>query len=446
MRKRLQSMKRLAKVGTAAALASGMLFALSGPLAAPTHAASAEAVSDKNASAADWGAFEVFREAVDGKDVFSVKDSIVIAALDQGYVETLDDSVSGAGYTFNVKGVVRDSRSLTLLYTLTGEKALEAGLSQFSIKNGDQDLIDWQGLAHSVVIDGTVYGYASFRLKASDSPVGTFSVTAPVYNRTLNTGYDPDSKLLTTLKLNVQSDPTRFARHESRLATGQTFTVDGQRLTVTEAYVTPLRSYVKLTADESNSKEIFRLTRANLTLSKNGVEQTSRPQLGTSYRDGSDYIFQFPNESLLTDPDGIVFHADGIEALGKDELKLVVDTKKNKVISSAIPGIEATVEDVSKDVSKLTLKYPVDPKNYEDPQELTSLLSLSFGFADASGKLHEQIEAPDGSGYGHSYAYGGSDEGAVILYFKKGDYPQPLTLDIEAYPNLIGEAQDIVLK
>ncbi|NGZ77362.1 hypothetical protein [Saccharibacillus alkalitolerans] len=440
MRKRLQTAKRFAGAGTAAVLASSMLFAAPGAFAASAQSVPAVSASEKAPVAKDTGAFENFRKAI-GQD-----DAVLTAALDKGSVEALNDSVSGSGYTLNVKGAIRDSRSLTLLYELSGDNADKAALSRISLKEGGRELVKSQGLSNSTVIGGKVYGYASFRLAESDGTLGTFSVTAPVYSRTPNPGYDPTSKLLTTLKLDVQTDPTKFGQHESSLKTGQTITLDGQKLNVTEAYSTPLRTYVTLTADKSNSKEIFRLYGVKLTLGKDGVEQTARPQLGVSYNDGSDYIFEFPNEALLTEPDSVVFHADGIEALDKDQLKAKLDTKKGTVDAPAIPDLKVKVEDASKDVSKATFTYKVDPALYEDPQDLASQLVLGTEFTDASGKKHKTVEAPDGSGFGYSYSYGDSEEGIVTVYFKKGSYPQPLTFDIYMYPNLIPDAQNLDLK
>ncbi|OWR27392.1 hypothetical protein CDO73_22490 [Saccharibacillus sp. O23] len=443
MRKRLQAAKRLTGAGTAVALASGILFTLSGTAAVPAQAASAPsaaAVKAPTAENKDWGAFENFRKAI------GQSDPVLSAALDQGYVEALNDSASGAGYTLNVKGVIRDSRSLTLLYELSGDQASKAAAARFALQEGGRDLVKAQGLSNSVVIGGKVYGYASFRLAEADGMLGTFSLTAPIYGRTANPGYDPDSKLLTTLKLNVQTDPTKFSRHENKLDAGGTLTVNGQKLAVEEAYATPLRTYVTLKADEANTHDIFRLTGVQLKLGKNGVEQTSRPQLGVSYRDGARYIFEFPNQTLLTDPDSVVLHADGIEALNKNQTKLTFDVQKGVASASAIPDLKAKTEDVSKDVSKITFTYKVNPALYKDPQNSASLLVLGMTFVDASGQKHRTVEAPDGSGFGYSYTDEGSSEGAAIVYVKKGSYKQPLTFDISTYPNVIADAQELKLK
>lgn len=441
MRKRLQAAKRLTGAGTAVVLASGILFTLSGTAAVPAQAApAAAAVQAPTAETKDWGAFENFRKAI------GQSDAVLSAALDQAYVEALNDSVSGAGYTLKVKGVIRDSRSLTILYELSGDQASKAAAARFALQEGGRDLVKAAGLSNSVVIGGKVYGYASFRLAEADGMLGTFSLTAPIYGRTANPGYDPNSKLLTTLKLNVQTDPTKFSRNENRLDVSGTLTVNGQKLAVEEAYATPLRTYVTLKADEANTQNIFRLTGVQLKMGKNGVEQISRPQLGVSYKDGSRYIFEFPNQTLLTDPDRVVLHTDGIEALNKNQSKLTFDVQKGVASAPAIPDLKAQMQDVSKDVSKITFTYKVNPALYKDPQNNASLLVLGMTFTDASGQQRRTVEAPDGSGFGYSYTDEDSSEGAAIVYIKKSSSKQPLIFDISTYPNVIADAQELKLK
>ncbi|NGZ77361.1 hypothetical protein [Saccharibacillus alkalitolerans] len=432
-----------------AALAAGLFLAADGPelwnRAAVVQAPAPEQTADEGGS---WGEYEQFRASASA-------DPVLKAALDKGEVQPLDVTAEGDGYTLELFGTVRDSRKLTLLYAIGGEGVRSTAVSLGRLTDASGRELGKQEERRDFYVDGRLYGYATFALNGAEGEeLKAFKLEAPIYSRTANPGYDKDSEKLAVLTADVALKPAAnggaVGSLEQELAAGQTMTVDGQLLRVQEALITPQRGYLVLVSDAANDKNISRLVGAKLTVTKDGKATVSKggPGVGVvlTEEDGSTrFEFTFNRVPLPKDPDSVTFSVEGIEALSREEQKLVVDTEKKKVLQAPDPGTSVDVNPGAEGTEVLQLNYPIDSERFfgEDPP---SLMYLDTTFADADGKEYPLSSFVGENGMVVSEVQPGSKSTFASYVMEDKDYAQPLTFKILVYPKEILEHRELKLK
>lgn len=429
------------------ALAAGVFLAVNGE--ANRHSAAAivpasvfEQQPDMNGT---WGEYEVFRPSAE-------RDPILKSALDQGAVEPLDITVEKDGYALELYGAVRDSRKLILLYRIGGQDAASTAVSLGTITDASGRVVGVQEGRDDFYRGGSVYGYAQFELNdlAGQEP-DFFRLQAPLYSRTLNPGYDEDSKRLALLETDVKIGPNDAGRLEQNLAAGQTLTVDGQVLRVEQALITPQRGYLVLVPDAANDKTVSRLIGAKLTVTKNGETVVSHGGAGVNVierlADGSSrFIFTFNRTPLPRNPDSVAFGIDGVEALSLEERKLIVNTKSGEVLQAPDSGFSVNVNPGADDTEVVLFNYPIDADKLGGSSDPSSTLSLGQTFIDANGTEYPLKMFTVNGAVPINKIWPNSKSTSISYQYKQEDYAQPLTFGIESYPREIFEPQEVKLK
>ena len=391
----------------------------------------------------EWGEYEAFRASASN-------DPILKSALDKGEVEPLDVTVEGDGYTLQLYGAVRDSRKLSLLYEISGEDVRSTAISLGKLTDPSGKQIGSQEDRQDFFVNGSLYGYARFDLDASaGADLEAFKLEAPVYTRTLNPGYDEGSEQLTVLEAEVKVDPGSSGGFEENLAAGQTLTVAGQVLHVKQALITPKSGYVVLVPDEGNDKSISRLIGAKLTVTKDGETVESAGGLGvgvveTLAEDSSRFIFTFNRTTLPKNPDSVVFSVDGIEALGREEQQLIVNTETAKLLQAPDEKMTVNVNPGAEGTEVVQFGYPIDASKYFEGNDPPSTMFLWNTFTDADGVKHP-LEI-FGGGSLTNQIFPNSKSTTSTYQYASGDYPQPLTFKIVSYPKEVSEYAEIRLK
>ncbi|MCQ4087412.1 hypothetical protein [Saccharibacillus sp. JS10] len=392
-----------------------------------------------------WGEYEIFRPSVTG-------DQVLRHALDKKEVEPLDVRVEQDGFTLDLYGVVRDSQKLTLLYEISGEDVRSTAISIGVLKNESGKQIGSQEYRKDYFIDGSLYGYATFELDSSETKnLESFKLEAPLYSRTLNPGYDKGSKELAVLEADVKVDPNG-SKGELNLAAGQTLTVDGQMLHVEQALITPNRGYIVLVPDEKNTKNISRLVAPKLMITKDGETVEFKSGLGAAggviehlTEDSVRFKFTF-NTSLPRNPDSVVFSVDGIEALDREEQKLIVNTETSKVLQAPDDDITVNVSPSSEGYEVAQFHYPIDASRYIENSDWPSTLFLGRTFTDAKGTEYPTSMFMDENGGSETKIFPSSKSTISTYEYKKMDYAQPLTFKILSYNKEVLDHQELKLK
>ncbi|WP_172197925.1 DUF4179 domain-containing protein [Saccharibacillus qingshengii] len=379
----------------------------------------------------DWGTFEVFREKAEG-------DMKLTGILNRGAVVPLNGTIQKNGYTVTLKGAAADSRSMILLYSVKNDTAQPA-------------LIDGSAVEYPKGLRAATSYSGDVRLHSGETSYHTLSVSRTgkieesSMTSVLNLIVTPDTpeamissswKYRTEIAVPFELDLRALSAGERTTEYDRVLTVDGQRIHVRRTVVTPIATYVDVAYDKGNTKQIFGLIRSRL-IAESGGRTEELAWLGSSSISETDTEESLEFESAASpDIDSLTLAIDGISALDRDKLTLVVDTDAMRVIKA--PDSRISLEPAGTEYGK---GYIAFKRTGGTPTGMAANMQLDYTFTDGNGVEHSS-EGGDQSGT-VSYSQTDADGAEVSLeyvYIGEKKWPQPLTFHIVHYPNPIMEA------
>lgn len=187
------------------------------------------------------------------------------AAVEHDYVQPVDQSQTKNGITATVESIIVDQKQLNIFFTLEGEgyKTLSAEMPKFSPVQQCSILgSDFQQKP------GTLLNF-TLDYVDQDVPDGftmTFSVTGQregerqeaaasdraIEDELLAPSTEPEAEILAEFTFDLTFDP-QFTAQGEVLAVNETFTLDGQTFTLTEAEVYPTHLRINVEGAEDNT-------------------------------------------------------------------------------------------------------------------------------------------------------------------------------------------------
>lgn len=439
-------------IGVVAAAAVAFLFAF------PSIGTPAKGVAEhsvQTASNVNTENFKAYRS-------FYRLDPALASALEQNLVMSVGQSTEKNGYRLDVTGAVTDGRKVYILYSVHNNTDKEVIHADFTL--------EIEGIKESPQHKG-----ASLDMLASESRIQPGQTMDFIYSTNIsptiqdskNVNFNiiltetsnqallsSSNKYRTSLDVAFKLYPD-WLKNNVTFKTNRTLTIDGQKIKVTQVQYTPLSTYVDLEYDPNNDKQIFQLINPVL-ISKNGdtSEKSYYPSMITSdnsevYSDDSKVTIVFKNtENSL--PDSLSLKVFGISAVEKDQMKIVVDLNKQKILEAPGSGVEWWIKYMSDnyvDSGSIHLRHEITNTPY-----VKYSTRLSDTFTDAEGGVHTKSYKPTSSEVvASSFS---SKDGTVMEEIqydfgeKAKDYPQPLTITIEKYlnPTMDMQAVDILGK
>lgn len=307
-----------------------------------------------------------------------LKPIVEMIALDKGiedivkneYFEEINKSQTINGKTLTITGVVADESGMIISYKLKSEEDLSlfTGVTP-EIKQKDKIL--------NVAIGSNW----------TSQPTGTFELEDTINVTTSRIGIDYSSRDF-VLKLELRERPEivfeipftlkKEIKASKRLTINQQLTVDGQRFTIQELIISPIRSELRMSIDPSNSKKI--LSFEEIRIYDENKEEWGKIRNGVvGFGDYKDEQFSMMLESnYFRMPKTITIEMRKIEAIDKADEFIVVDFEKKKVISQPKTlDIELEVKD------NYEIEYKVPP--YKNKNEHKGVFN---NLIDARGEIY----------------------------------------------------------
>lgn len=213
---------------------------------------------------------------------------------------------------------------------------------------------------------------------------------------------------------------------ESVYPVNQDITVDGQRFTVSQVVVYPTQTEVTIRFDPANTKHIFDFDRLRLEDEKgrtyafwgNGVPSTKDGEYKVTYNLESHYFEQ---------PQKLVLKADGIRALDKGKLQVVIDAEKGTLIK--VPDSRLKLTAIRKNENVVGIDFDLQVDKIDENR------FMSFGdeLSDDHGNQYESVSSSASSGAPYTQRYGNlykrmTAKGSPGTYsFTLTDYPTRLS-------------------
>jgi len=390
-----------------------------------------------------WYELEVFRPLAEGNITLK-------SALDAGYVQHFENAVAeSGGYKLTVNGVVADKYGLLLLYTFENTTGEKIGYGSMQLKDADGSSLEygvysssfggepenpaveremlevrWQ---HAGKMKGQLTAELSFTKSPADNAKESRAGEASPEN----------SKDLVVLKVPLTLDEEVINNAGEVIHLNQSITVSGQSIMIKSAVVAPTGLYVNIQDDPANTMEIFNIIEPKVIQGEG--EQVIELGRSLTYGDmnGQTMLFGYNNMN----PDGpLELSVQGIHALDKSQLDLIVDTEKLKILQAPDDRLSVTRVDKAASSGQFALNYFVKNSGQSYEQTMSSV-SLENTFTDGAGKVHD---LPSNGSQSTSTADGYTSSAYYDLL--SDDLPQPLTFKLNSYPQPILEEQSLKLR
>lgn len=305
-----------------------------------------------------------------------LKPLVEMIALDKGiedivnneYYEQINASQTIGGKTLTITGVVADESGMIISYKL----------------NSDEDLTIFRGVKADVKQKDELVN-ATVGSSWTALPEGTYSVENTI-DVVASQGMDyssQDFELILSLRdrpetvFEVPFSLKNEIKASERFPINKPLIIDGQRLTIHELIISPIRSELKMSIDPSNSKKI--LSFEDIRIFDEQQEEWGKIRNGfVGFGNYEDEQFSIMLESnYFRIPESITIELREIEAIDKADEFILIDFEKKKVITQPKNiNIELEIKD------NLEIEYKVSPYKKNEHKGIFSQ------FIDANGEIY----------------------------------------------------------
>lgn len=339
------------------------------------------------------------------------------AAIDNEYYQLLNHSIEKDGVTLTLDGAIADEQEMIIFYTVKGfneGEQFSGGLPQITGNEGEDIVI--RASADSLNdVDGKGLEQAS----------------------TVNVQFQEGiNKSDFIFKVKLESDsrsieyeiPFSIAKEKMptiRYPINETVSIEGQKITIKQIEISPIKVGVHVFVDPLNTKEIFGFEDLRLIDDKgeiwssitNGLVASGTSDYGKVYYLQSNYFEQ---------PQGLTLTFNKLQAMDKNEAYVVIDTDKGIILEQPTDQ-RFTVKKTTHSLIELYLNG--EKEFHHDPFN---------SFFDAEGKEIQSM----GGGFSRN-----SDERIEIsVRLLDEPYVNPIKLPLYGYPQWIEGKAEIKIK
>ncbi|CAH1197156.1 DUF4179 domain-containing protein [Paenibacillus sp. JJ-223] len=418
--------------GVIAAAAASVFFTTS-PLGAPSSEKTYEVV--QTTTTQQPIDVELFRP-------MAKQDQGIAAALDQGLVKPINQSVEKDGFRIDVAGAFTDGRKSYIMYSAQNNTDHTAyplidSLAFGGVEASSFKAQSMQATSSSELLPGET-GYYVYT--ASLEPAASYKEGATIGLKIWDA---VSNEYRSRLKFTIPLEPDLLEEKDRIYHPRSTLVVDGQKINVSQVQFTPLNTYVDLEYDASNDQQIFKLLNPVLVGEK-GEEREKVYYPDTMFSDDSKVTLVFRSNSF-DHMDGVSLKVSGIAALPKEEMHIAIDLGQKQIVAAPDQYVQIIEPEEPAADGEILLYF----KREKAMAAQSFGMSLEHNFTDAEGNKHDLLSPETIKQGGHSVSTtaDSSIEDYYAVNFGKEalDYRQPLTIAIEQYWNPIMDSQSVEL-
>lgn len=334
-----------------------------------------------------------------------------LLAIRNDYYEKIGVSQEKNGIKLTIEGAIADEDGLVLFYTFESkEKLKELQTENVRLKSLDGKKLD----IGTISMGRPLY---SEKGETSHSDMFEFNFESPLAAKKLELKVSVEGTNLKeefAMKFNL----TKEIQKKKSYFLNKTVTIEGQKISFLEADVYPLRAAVHVKMDPDNTKRILSFDDLRL-IDENG-ETWNKVSNGTVLSNISpDEFILYLQSNYFREPKKLYLVLNKIQAIDKDEVKVLVDTKKLQILKQPKGG---HLSDLRVEGNDLIF-------NFHTEKKFNSFLFTTI--TDGNGKQIDSNTSFMGGRMEHGYA----EIGVNIPDIK--NQPNPISLELTAYPSWI---------
>ncbi|MHA6482095.1 DUF4179 domain-containing protein [Paenibacillus sp. strain BS8-2] len=355
------------------------------------------------------------------------------SAIENEYFQVVNKSDERNGYTFTVNGVLADAKRIVILYTAAGPGINEENMTMLPFELSDE---------HGGNINSLI-AFAHYGL--DDTKRDSQGKLQDYLDIVLAPGVDVPQVIQFKLKaggewlvVEVPIDQSRFAEMTEVIPINQVIEIDGLRVEVTEAVITPLQVSVNFKTDPNHAKRMNGFVELELVDERGRVYKESS---GMGDLNG-EFVRHFQSSSI-DKPKSLTLRAKGL-LVSERGLEVVIDTEKEILLNA--PDDRLQLISVRKSADAVDLAFELSHE--DDPPEVNRAIVL-FGYSTGKGQVKDaagnvyRVEGGMSDGNTSSQFRAGSRLFTYYYNIPNADFAQPLTFDVDMYLGHV--MQDIVI-
>lgn len=343
------------------------------------------------------------------------------AVFENEYYQPIGESQTVGNATLTIDGVILDESGMNIFYTI------ESAVEMDDIRMETPVLEN----LHDIPLGGITYNSP---VAEEDSPkiytdILTFNFQEPMQFDSLEftlglevtlDGEDFNFSVPFTVPNNIEPSK-HYAMNEE-------VEVEGQKFTVEEVTVHPLRVGIRISFDPDNKKKILQFEDIRLE-DENGEVWGSIMNGFSAFggiNDGE--VTFFLQSNYFEMPEELYLRINKMQAVDIEDSYFLVDTDKDLLLHSPKDDRLKLIKS-SRTGFEMTLKIDYDPDH---------TYGVNGKIADANGELLDLRHSGISSGY--------EGEQTIDIAFDDNGYANPVRVDLAAYPNYINGDVKIELK
>ncbi|WP_456271646.1 DUF4179 domain-containing protein [Bacillus sp. AK031] len=340
------------------------------------------------------------------------QDKGLVSLIENDFAQSVDQSDSHQGIEVTLVSLISDEEQLVLFYSVDSEttplEKLQIDQLRVETKSGKTvpfDRLSLPGLGNG----GPDIYQSDFGLRKP--------LAEKEYVLVMSLKED-DHSLTDEWRIPFTIDHKKIGKTKE-VNIAQSFTVEGQNIVVDSLEISPTRIGVNLRFPQENSKRIFEIEDLRL-VDENG-EAWSRISNGLFASGDFEEKTYYLQSNYFEKPEELYLAFNTIRALDKDELTVIVDPEKEKIIESPEGKLAKVFYEKGYDNNNALL-FSWD-KNYEQTNHMNPFRS----FIDTKGIEHEISSSYGEGGYdGHLPRFG--------FPYDLQEVSGPITLELQDYP------------
>ncbi len=343
------------------------------------------------------------------------------AIFENDYYQPIGELQTIGNTTLTIDGVILDESGMNIFYTI------ESGVDMENIMTGEPVLKNQQEVppssisySHPITQEDSPKIYSDILEFTFQDPMKfenlDFTLELPI----ILDGNEIDFSVPFTIPKNVKPSIVYEINEEVE--------VEGQKFTVKDVTIHPLRIAVRVSYNPNNTKKVLHFE--DMRLEDQNGEVWGSIMNGVSSRgedENGDYVY-FLQSNYFETPEELYLRINKMQAVDQEDAYLVIDTEKGTLINSPKDG---NLEMVSSNRSGFEM-------DFSNPLEEEFSYDMGAQLVDAAGKV---LDVPS-----MAVVYKEDNVQGITVNIKDDGYINPVKMDLFAYPNYINGDVKIELK